>query len=368
MGDWDPNEAWRAVQVDGVEDASSAYAGVRERCPVARVDEVLGGFWAVLDHESLVQASLATSTFSNVVPFFKTRRPPLECDPPEHTFYRRLLNPYFSGERLGEMAQHLRHFALELLGPLLAARTGDFAESFSHPFPTRALCLLLDLPDGDWRLISDWSKRVDEVGGQSPPGSSERIAVGEELRPYMTSLIRRRRAHPGNDVVSGLVHGDPELEPLDDEAILGIVMMLITAGHNTTTSAIGNAVLRLARDATLQERLRREPALIPALVEESIRIDAPQQAMRRIAASDTEPGGRRSRPESSSGSSSAPRTSTRRPWSGRPSSTSNGRRTGTWVSAGESISASERRSPGSRSASPSKSCSRERRRSRLPAA
>ena len=67
---------------------------------MARVDEVLGGFWAVLDHDLLVQAALATDTFGNVVPFFSTRRPPLESDPPEHTFYRRLLNRYFSRERL----------------------------------------------------------------------------------------------------------------------------------------------------------------------------------------------------------------------------------------------------------------------------
>jgi cytochrome P450 len=68
-------------------------------------------------------------------------------------------------------------------------------------------------------------------------------------------------------------------------------MMFISAGHNTTTSAIGNAVLRLARDPELQRRLRDDPELIPAFVEEVVRIDAPQQAMRRIAMSETELGG-----------------------------------------------------------------------------
>ena len=80
---------------------------------------------------------------------------------------------------------------------------------------------MLELPDGDWRLINDWSKRVDEIGGQSAPGSPERIAVGEELRPYMTALIEERRASPGDDVVSALVRGDPELPPLDDERSSG---------------------------------------------------------------------------------------------------------------------------------------------------
>jgi cytochrome P450 len=275
---------------DQVPDATLAYADVRSRCPVARVDGVLGGFWAVLGHDLLVETALDTARFSNIVPFFNTRRPPLECDPPEHRVYRRLLNPFFSRERLAALEEPLRRYAGEMIETLGAG--GDFAAGFSHPFPTRALCLLLELPDGDWRVINDWSRRVDEVGGQSPPGSPERIAVGEELRPYMTELIESRRRDPGDDVVSALVRGDPELPPLDDEMVVGIVMMFISAGHNTTTSAIGNAVLRLARDEQLQAQLREAPESIPAFAEEVVRVDAPQQAMRRIATTDTELGGR----------------------------------------------------------------------------
>ena len=276
-----------------MEHAGDAYGAVRERCPVARVDEVLGGFWAVLEHDALVEAAVAPATFSNVVPFFRTRRPPLECDPPEHTFYRRLLNRYFSRERLAAMEPRLRAFVVEMLVPLIAAGNADLAEAFTYSFPTRALCLLLDVPDEDWRMINDWSKRVDDIGGQTAPGSPERIAVGEEIHPYMTELIQQRRQAPGDDVVSGLVSGDPDLAPLDDEAIVGIVMMLISAGHNTTTSGIGNAVLRLGRDRSLQDRLRAAPTLLPGFIEEIVRIDAPQQAMRRVAVKDTELGGRK---------------------------------------------------------------------------
>ena len=256
------------------------------------MDGVLGGFWAVLSHDLVVDAALDTARFSNVVPFFKTRRPPLECDPPEHRVYRRMLNPFFSRERMAAIEAPLRRYAAEMIAPLVDAGGGDFARDFSHPFPTRALCLLLEAPDDDWRLINDWSHRVDAVGGQTPPGSPERIAAGEELRPYMTALIEGRRRNPGDDVVSALVVGDPELPPLDDETVVGIVMMFISAGHNTTTSAIGNAVLRLARDAELQARVRAEPEAIPAFVEEVVRVDAPQQAMRRVATTDTRFGGR----------------------------------------------------------------------------
>jgi len=291
--DWDPTRSWEPLRIGAADDAAAAYAEIRSHCPVARVDGILGGFWAVLDHDLIVQAALDTATFSNVVPFFRTVRPPLECDPPEHTAYRRMLNPTFSKDAMRALEQPLLRSARALLEPLVARGSGDFAREFSHPYPTRALCLLLGVPEDDWRLINDWALRVDEVGGLTAPGSPERIAVGEELRPYMSGLIEARRARPGNDVVSALVAGDPELAPLDDEAILGIVMMLLSAGHNTTTSAIGSAVLRLARNEALQDAVRSDPALIPVLAEEVVRIDAPQQAMRRIATRDTELGGTR---------------------------------------------------------------------------
>ena len=82
---------------------------------------MLGGFWAVLDHDLLVEAALDTARFSNVVPFFNTRRPPLECDPPEHRVYRRMLNPYFSRERMAALEEPLRRFAGEMIDELLAA-------------------------------------------------------------------------------------------------------------------------------------------------------------------------------------------------------------------------------------------------------
>ena len=149
---------------------SLAYAEARSRCPVARVDGVLGGFWAVLGHDLLVEAALDYGTFQQ-------RRPVLQHAPPAAR-----VRPA-RAHRLPAAAQPLlraraaggaRGAAPALRGrddrPARRCRTRRLREAFSHPFPTRALCLLLALPDGDWRLINDWSRRVDEVGGQSPPG------------------------------------------------------------------------------------------------------------------------------------------------------------------------------------------------------
>jgi cytochrome P450 len=292
QSEWEPNEAWAPVARAEATDAATAYAEARARCPVVRVEAVFGGFWAVLGHDELVEAALATETFSNVVPLFATRRPPLECDPPEHQFYRRMLNGCFARDKMKLLEPGIRRFAVEMLEPLLATGSADLAVEFTYPFPTRVLCLLLSLPDEDWRLIKEWTEAALHLGGQSAPGSSERIAAEERIRPYMLELIAARRERPGDDLVSALVGGDHELPSLDDETILGIVMMLFSAGHGTTTSAIGNLVLRLARDPVLQERLRRDPALLPAAIEESVRIDAPQQARPRVATQDADLAGR----------------------------------------------------------------------------
>ncbi|MBB2914054.1 cytochrome P450 [Streptosporangium becharense] len=294
MTDWSPREEWGPVREDRVPGATGAYADARSRCPVARSD-VFGNAWVVLSRDLVNEVALDTRTFSNVLPLFGVRRPPLESDPPEHTRYRRWLNPYFGKERLDALEPRVRAVAGEMLAGLAAEGRADFAARFSHPFPTRVLCMLMDLPDEDWELINAWSQKVDRAGGQEAPGSAARSAVGAELEPYMAEIIARRRTAPGDDVISGLLQAETDGVPLPEEAVVGIVMLLISAGHNTTTGGIGSAVLRLARDPELQERLRADPSLIPAAVEEVLRLDAPQQAMRRVATREVVLGGRRIR-------------------------------------------------------------------------
>jgi cytochrome P450 len=288
----DLEAAWEPLRSDESSDAASVYVEPLNRCPVAHVGGMFGSFWAVLGNEELVRAAHDTATFSNVVPMFGTRRPPLECDPPEHRTYRRLLNPYFSREKVSAMEPRLRGLAVEMLSDLVDAGAIEFVDRFSYAYPSRALCLLLGIPDADWILINEWSATVDREVGTSRPGSDAHIKAGERLHPYMRCLVEERRRTPiDGDLVSAIVAGDPELPPIEDEAVVGMLMMLLSAGHNTTTSALGNLILRVARDPALQDRLRTDPSLIPAAVEESVRIDAPQQAMRRIATKDVEVAG-----------------------------------------------------------------------------
>jgi cytochrome P450 len=94
--------------------STSSTAAPRASCPVHHSDQLFGGFWAILSHDAVVDAALDTATFSNVVPLLATRRPPLESDPPEHPIFRRLMNPYFSRDRIASMEPIVRGFAAEM--------------------------------------------------------------------------------------------------------------------------------------------------------------------------------------------------------------------------------------------------------------
>jgi len=289
-GGWSLKRDWQAVEADSADTVDAVYGAARSACPVIRVGDGDGpGFWAVLGHDVLNEVVADTATFSNVVPLYPTRRPPLESDPPEHTAYRRVLAAHFSPRRTAMMEPAVREFVREMLRPLLIAGDADFARDFADPLPTRVLCHLLGIPDADWRLINDMAARLHRVGAERRDNPGQRAELGAELRDYASRLIAaRRQGAPRDDVIGALLAARIEDAPLTDATITGMVMMLISAGHNTTTSLLGNAVLHLARNRSEQQRLRDAPEAIPAAIEECLRLEAPQQAMPRVATRDVE--------------------------------------------------------------------------------
>jgi cytochrome P450 len=288
--DWPLKRSWEAVENGTADTVDSVYGEARSACPVVKVSDGDGpGFWAVLGHDIVNEVVADTATFSNVVPLYPTRRPPLESDQPEHTAYRRVLAAHFSSGRTALMEPAVRAFTREMLHPLIEAGQADFAWDLADPLPTRVLCYLLGIPDADWPLINDMAARLHRVGAERRDNPGQRAELGAALRDYASRLIAARRQQARrDDVIGALLAAQVEGAPLTDATITGMVMMLISAGHNTTTSLLGNAILHLARDPVEQQRLRDTPQAIPAAIEECLRLEAPQQAMPRIATRDVE--------------------------------------------------------------------------------
>jgi cytochrome P450 len=296
---WDPATAWTDLRADRVDGAGPVYADLLSRCPVAHIPAAGIGpgattdYWAILGHDEIALAARNHKAFSNVTPTQGPRILPLQSDPPEHAGYRRMMNPFFSAEQVGRLEPEVRRDAGAMIDAMIAAGTADFAQEFAFPFPTRTLCHFLQVPDEDWPIHHDWVMAMEAATGDGllDPDQAVPAELAGAIIPYVQKVIERRRAHPGDDVVSGIMAAEIGGEPLDDMAVTFLIITVMLAGHITTTSATGNLVLRLARDPELQARLRADPSRIPDAIEECLRIDAPQQAMPRRCLVDTTVGG-----------------------------------------------------------------------------
>src|SRR5262245_46474988 len=143
--------------------AHEEYAELRRRCPVAHSND-FNGFWALFRYDDVVDALRDSDTFitsvQNVVPkvAFTGRRPPLHFDPPEHTPYRRAINPFFTPEKMERLEPELRRLAVELLQPFIDAGGGDICDQVTHSLPGYLLAPFFHLPTELSMTIREVSK------------------------------------------------------------------------------------------------------------------------------------------------------------------------------------------------------------------
>jgi cytochrome P450 len=277
--DWDP----RDPSVLG--DQQRAYDEMRARCPVAHSD-FLG--WSLFTHRDVVEAVRDTVTFSSAT---KRRAIPNRMDPPEHTVYRQLLDPYFAPERMAAFEPRSREIASALLRPILAYGEAEFISEFAGPFPHQALCAFAGWPVADWNRVHGWTH-----GNQDAAFRQDREAgavLAREFAAYVTEILDARRAGASraDDLMGELLATVVGGEPLSNEDIVS-VLRTWTAGHGTVASAVGIAILHLASDLDLQERLRREPALIDRTIREILRADGPLVSNTRRATREVEVAGK----------------------------------------------------------------------------
>ncbi|HZO37040.1 MAG TPA: cytochrome P450 [Solirubrobacteraceae bacterium] len=289
---WDPSTTLADVEDGSADGTGAAYAAMLEQSPVARYDDGDGGFiWGIFSHDEIAKAAVDYKTFSNVtVPKDGPRIMPLMADPPEHTPYRRLVNQFFAKEPIARVEAEVRPIAAEMIDAMVAAGGGEFGRGYAYAYSTRVLCRFLRVKE-DWQVYDEWTSEMERLTGSGvAPRASAGLPIEHLMKvtPYLLELISERRASPGDDIVSGIATGKLGDEPMDDQAVLMMIMTLIMAGRSTSASGIGNLVLRLARDPELQQFLRENPDRIPDAVEESLRIDTPQQQMPRLCVQDIE--------------------------------------------------------------------------------
>jgi cytochrome P450 len=281
--DWDP----RDIAVLG--DQRHAYDEMRERCPVA-YSHFLD--WSLFRHEDIVNVLADPETYSSAS---KRRAVPNGMDPPEHTRYSRALAPYFQPDRMTAIEPGCRRIAVDLLEAILARGEAevDFIPAFAQPFPIKTLCTFLGWPPETWENLRGWTHGNQEVAFSQNREAG--AALAREFTGYVMEALRVRReagAPARDDLTTSIMGLTIDGAALKDEEIVSLLRNW-TAGQGTVAAAIGILVYYLAGHRDLQEQLRREPALLPAAIDEILRADGPLVANRRSTTRAVEIAGRK---------------------------------------------------------------------------
>jgi cytochrome P450 len=168
----------------------------------------------------------------------------------------------------------------------------DLVDAFAFPLPITVIAELLGIPVADRDRFRLWSNSI-MTPALTPEAVDRAGALMREFVAYLRQLFERRRATPGADLVSALLQVDEAGDKLTEQELSSMVALLIIAGHETTVSLIGNAVLVLLKHPEHRARVERDPALIGPAIEELLRYEGPvERALNRWAAEDVELGGK----------------------------------------------------------------------------
>jgi cytochrome P450 len=214
-------------------------------------------------------------------------------DPPDHTRLRSLVNKAFTPRIVRRLEPRLREVAHQLLDEALDRREVDLVEALTYPLPVVAIAEVIGVPAADREQFKVWSDQAVATLGTaffSPPTREQmqrQVALREEMQRYFVPLAEARRSDPRDDLLTGLVQAEHEGSKLDHQEMLAMLVLLLVAGNETTTTLIGNAVLTLLEHPGELKRLRDDPARMARAVDEVLRFDSPVQFDPRRATRDT---------------------------------------------------------------------------------
>jgi cytochrome P450 len=212
--------------------------------------------------------------------------PPIDADPPLHTWTRRLILPAMSPPSVASHEQGTRELCRSLIDGFKGAGRADAAADYAQQIPVRVIGALLGIPEERSDEFVDWVRGSLE----SMHDVERRTKALSELSEFLHEQVADRRVNPGSDMISQMVATEVDGEPMDEELIVGESALLLGAGVDTTWSAIGSALLHLASHPADRRRLAADPDVLPLAIEEVLRFYSPV-TMGRISTHDTEVGG-----------------------------------------------------------------------------
>jgi cytochrome P450 len=276
------------------QDRSRAWRELREAG-----EAVSSGEEIVLTSAAAVEfAAKKPEIFSSARAFDRLGSPvpliPIAIDPPDHTRFRRMLDPFFSPRKMAEREPELRRQAGELIDAIVAnGDQCDIVPDLATPFPSQVFLTLFGLPMADRDRLVQWKDAILQfTDPSSAEATPEVMAHALELFTYLTEHIAERRTDTtGSDMLTQLMQDTDDGVMLDNE-ILGLCFMFVLAGLDTVTSAVGFSLAKLAGDAELRRRVADDLSLIPAFIEDILRVDGPVPFAPRVTTEEVEVAGR----------------------------------------------------------------------------
>ncbi|AWZ08204.1 MULTISPECIES: cytochrome P450 [unclassified Streptomyces] len=292
------------ISPDFVRDPYPVYAKLRAQGPVHHV-RAPGGreTWLVVGHDACRAAfndprlsrdwrrSGTVGQIINADQDHPALAHMLMADPPDHTRLRRLVSREFTPRRIAALAPRIQQITDELLDAMEAdpRRRGDLVDAFAFPLPMTVICELLGVPELDREAFRSWSNEM--VAPTSPEAEGAAYA---QMPQYLSGLIEAKRAAPGQDLLSGMIHAvDEGGDRLGADELIGMSVLLLIAGHETTVNMIGNGLRALFDHPEQFAALRADlDGLLDGALEEMLRHDGPvENSTERLALEDVEMGG-----------------------------------------------------------------------------
>ena len=274
-------------------DPRAYYEELRERTLVDFAEGKNGNV-QVLRLEDVQTVLHDTELFSSAVNTHGSSKPliPLAVDPPEHSAYRRILNPYFSPKQMARLAPIVANHTNKLIDNLFDGGSCDFSSQMAVPLPCSTFLSLLGLPQDEVGDLVQWVRiihRPERVAGGFKAGMELQAQTVDKIYARFDDALHERRAKPQDDLICFLLDATREDgEPLSHDELLRILFTLLTAGLDTVTGTL-ECFFKLFAETPEARKRAADPDAVPSLVEELLRWESPvQTGVVRLATRDTE--------------------------------------------------------------------------------
>jgi cytochrome P450 len=249
-------------------DRGAGWKVLRDAGPVV----YMNGYYYLTRREDVLAALRDTKVFSARLALQPPGSPipviPLGFDPPEHTRYRKILQPFFSPHGLRKSRPVLVRHAVDMIDAIASSRECEVMKDLARTYPYQVFLDLYGLPLEDRDRLIAWK---DAVISDNPRTTQTDLASAtRDLYQYLMDAIQSRRENPGSDMLSTVMKSEGNFTDLE---LLGMSHLLILAGLDTVTAAIGFSLLELARRPQLRAQLRGNPQQIRVFIEEIVRLE-----------------------------------------------------------------------------------------------